>query len=62
MSHHPTPRRTPPIEVRAPLPLHAAIDAYATRVGATRSAAIRELLVTSLTAASMWPPVEASNP
>ena len=50
------PARQEPIEIRAPLPLHIAIDRYAEATGACRSAAVRELLQRSLSQLGLWPP------
>lgn len=50
------PVRQQPIEVRAPAPLHTAIDEYAAATGTCRSVAVRELILRSLERAGLWPP------
>jgi hypothetical protein len=53
--------RQQPIEIRAPAPLHTAIDEYAAVTGTCRSVAVRELILRSLELAGMWPPTAAKR-
>jgi hypothetical protein len=45
------------VNVRVPLPLLEAVDAYADRVGVARSTALKALVEVALRDADLWPPV-----